>query len=149
MKHFFVGFILIFSVCVYAQTEKSPVIIKYINAQEEFVGLNNLDKLPKSVRDYLTAIKDYMVSSKMDLNDYWVWTSYIEEDSNTISIPLCHYDGFVFKRELEEESIEVNKDRKEGEQLIVIDFNGNASGKDGNLRINKFSRKVLSYKLWE
>lgn len=33
--------------------------------------------------------------------------------------------------------------------MTVIDFNGNASGKDGNFEIDKSTKQVLSYKLWQ
>ncbi|UTW65124.1 hypothetical protein KFE94_10575 [bacterium SCSIO 12643] len=150
MKHFFTGLtFLILIHNAYGQIEKDSTIINYINDQKEFVGFNNLDELPESIKPYLTTIKDYMANNKMDLNDYWFWTSYVQEDSSSIYIPICHYDGFVFKKDLEEKNIEANKDRKERELITVINFNGNASGKDGNLEIDRSTNKVLSFRLWQ
>ena len=90
-----------------------------------------------------------MNKNKMPLNDYWILTPSVKEDSSSLSIPICHYDGFVFKKELEQKNKDANKDRKEGEPMTVITFVGNASGKDGNLEIDKNTKIVLSFKLWE
>ena len=150
MRHFFTCLIFLCLVYnTYGQIEKDSTIINYINNQTEFIELNNLDGLPKSIKPYVSAIKDYMAVNKMNLSDYWIWNSYIEEDSDLIFIPICHYHGFVFKKDLEEKNIEANKDRKEGKPLTVIDFNGNASGKDGILEIDKSTNKVLSFRLWQ
>jgi hypothetical protein len=90
-----------------------------------------------------------MNKNKMPLNEYWIWTSNIHEDSNSLSIPICHYDGFLRKKELEQKNKDANKDRKEGEPLEVIVSKGNASGKDGNLEIDKNTKIVLSFTLCE
>lgn len=73
----------------------------------------------------------------------------IKKDSNLLSIPLCHYDGFVLKKNLEQKIKDANKERKEGDPMTVIVSKGNASGKDGNLLIDKKTKIVLSFKLWE
>ncbi len=134
---------------MYGQIERDSTIVNYIENQNEFTGLNDMNGIPDSIRSYFNSVKDYMNKNNMDLADYWIWTSHIQEDSNSISIPICHYSGFVFMKELEEKNKNENKDRKTGEPITVIDFNGNMSGKDGNLEIEKKTKKVLSFGLWQ
>lgn len=141
--------ILLISISVYGQIERDSTVINYIEAQSEFVGLNDLNRIPQYIRPYINSIEEYMNKNKMHLNEYWIWTSYIQEDSTSLSIPICHYDGFVIQKELEQKNKDANKDRKEGEPLKVIVSKGNASGKDGNLEIDKNTKIVLSFKLWE
>lgn len=149
IRHFIAVFVWLTTISVYGQTEKDSIVIDFIKEQKEFVGLNELGSIPDSIIPYLDSVKDYMKMNKMNPDDYWIWTSYIQEDSNSVFIPLCHYDGFEFKKNLEEQNKEANKDRKEGDLITVIDFNGNASGKDGHLQIEKSTKKVLSFRLWQ
>lgn len=104
MKHFFAGIILLFSVTAFGQVKKVSTITKYIEEQKEFVGLNDLNHVPDSIKPYLNPIKDYMVINEMDINDYWIWNSYVQEDSSSIYFPICHYDGFVLKKDSEEKT---------------------------------------------
>lgn len=133
----------------FGQVKKDAKNLKYIEAQNNFVSLLDTSQLAESLRPYSTAITDYFSIHKMDLGDYWIWTSYIEEDAHSIFIPICHYDGFVFKKNLEEQNIALNKERKSTDPLTVMDFNGNASTKDGTLEIDKMTYKVVSYKYWQ
>ncbi len=149
MKHFFTGLILFFSIITFGQVKKDPTVTKYIGEQKEFVRLSDLNKVHGSIKPYLNTIKDYMANNEMDINGYWIWTSYVQENSNSIFIPICHYDGFVFKKNLEEKNEEAKKNRKAGDLETVITFNGNASGKDGNMEIDKTTNKVLSFALWQ
>lgn len=141
--------ILLISLSVYGQIERDSSIINYIEVQSEFIGLNDINRIPDYIRPYLSSIKEYMNKNKMPLNEYWIWTSYIQEDSNSLSIPICHYDGFVFKKELEQKNKDAKKDRKEGEPMKVFAFVGNAGGRDGNLKIDKNTKNVLSFELME
>lgn len=140
---------MLISISLYGQIERDSTIVNYIEVKSEFVGLNDLNRIPDCIRPYLSSIKEYMNKNLMPLNEYWIWTSYIQEDSNSLSIPICHYDGFVFQKELEQKNKDANKDRKEGELMTVCASVGNASGKDGNLEINKNTKIVLSFTLWE
>jgi hypothetical protein len=149
IKHLLTILILLSSISVFGQIEKDSTIINYIKVQSEYVELNDLNRIPDNIRPYLSSVKEYMNKNKMPLNEYWIWTSYIKEDSNSLSIPICHYNGFVFKKELEEKDKKANENKKPGEPLRVTDFVGNASGKDGNLEIDKNTKIVLSFKLWE
>ena len=137
------------SISVYGQIERDSTIINYIEVQSKFVGLNDLNRIPDDIKPYLNSIKEYMNKNKMPFNEYWIWTSYIKNDSNSLSIPICHYDGFVREKELEQKNKDANKDRKEGEPRAIITFVGNASGKDGTLQIDKKTKIVLSFNLWE
>jgi hypothetical protein len=134
---------------VFGQIEKDSTIIKYINVQSEFVRLNDLNRIPDNIRPYLSSVYEYMKKNKMPLEEYWIWTSCIKEDSNLLSIPLCHYNGFVAKKELELKNKDANKGRKEGEPMKVTVQVGNLSGKDGNLEIDKKSKIVLRFRLME
>ena len=149
IKHLLTILILLISISVHGQLKRDSTVINYIEVQREFVGLNDLNGIPDYIRPYLSSIEEYMNKNKMPLDEYWIWTSYIREDSNSLSIPICHYDGFVVIKELEQKNKDANKDRKEGEPMTVIAFKGNASGKDGNLEIDKNTKIVLSFKLWE
>lgn len=55
----------------------------------------------------------------------------------------------VMKNKLDTKNVEANKNRKEGEPVPVVYFNGNASGKDGNLELDKKTKSVLSFRLWQ
>lgn len=146
---FIVALLLFSSFSSLGQVKKDAKILKYIEAQTNFVNLTDTSQYAESLRPYSAAIIDYFSIHKMDLGDYWIWTSYIEEDAHSIFIPICHYDGFVFKKNLEEQNIALNKERKSTDPITVVDFYGNASTKDGTLEIDKMTYKVLSYKYWQ
>lgn len=146
---FIVALLLFSSFSSLGQWQKDAKILKYIEAQNNFVSLLDTSQFAESLRPYSTSINAYFFIHKMDLGDYWIWTSYIEEDAHCIFIPICHYDGFVFKKNLEEQNIALNKERKSTDPITVLDFNGNASTKDGTLEIDKMTHKVLSYKYWQ
>ena len=150
LKHLLTILILLISISVYSQIERDSAIINYIDAQSEFVGLNDLNRIPDHIRPYLCSIKKYMNKNKMPLTDYWILTSSVKEDSNSLSIPICHYDRFVLKKEFEQKYKDANKDSKEGEPNVFAFFGfGNSGGKNGNLEIDKNTKIVLSFKLWE
>lgn len=142
-----ITFLISFSVP--GQEEKDSLVIGFIKAKSEYIGLNELHKIPATIKPYIDLVKDYMIQNKMNPDDYWIWTSYIRENSNSIWIPICHYDGFVFEKRLESENKEANKYRNEEAPIVVMDYNGNASGKDGNIEIDKKTETVLSFKLWQ
>jgi hypothetical protein len=149
IKHLLTLLILLISISAYSQIERDSTIINYIEVQSKYVELNDLNRIPDYIRPYLSSIKKYMNKNKMPLNEYWILTSSVKEDSNSLSIPICHYDGFVVRKEYEQKNKDANKDRKEGEPMTIIAFVGNAGGKDGNLEIDKNTKIVLSFKLWE
>jgi phage anti-repressor protein len=101
IKHLLTILILLISISGYGQIERDSTIINYIEVQSEFVGLNDLNRIPDYIRPYLSSIKEYMNKNKMPLNEYWIWTSYVQEDSNSLSIPICHYEGFVVKKKFD------------------------------------------------
>lgn len=149
IKHFLTIMIWLMSISVYGQIERDSTIINYIEVQSKFVGLNDLNRIPDDIKPYLNSIKEYMNKNKMPFNEYWIWTSYIKEDSTSLSIPICHYDGFVRQMELELKNKDSDKNRNEGEPIPIFIFVGNASGKDGTLQIDKKTKIVLSFNLWE
>lgn len=129
------------------QTEKVSAVEKYIESKGHFVRLNDPNKIPKSIQPYLESVKTYMAANHLELNQYWVSTIDIKEDSANISIPVYHYDGFERIKELEEEYKEAKKNAKDG-VITVTDLMGNASGKDGHIEIVKSTKKVFRFSIW-
>ncbi|GEM_PF-1950135 len=129
--------------------EKELPIGNYIDAQNEFIGLRDLNKMSDSIKPFLSSINEFMTLRKMNYNRYWINTTSIIEDSTQMYIPIHHYDGFVFEKELQEKNIRANKDKKEEEPLTITDFVGNASGKDGYLEIDKKTKRVIGFGVWQ
>jgi hypothetical protein len=149
IKHLLTALIFLISFTVYGQIEKDSVVVNYIESQSEFIGLNDLSRIPESIKPYIKSIKDYMGKNLMHPDDYWICSSSIQEDSNPISIPIRHYNTFVCVKEVEEKNEEAKKNRQEDGSYLVAVQNGNISGKDGTLEIDKSSKEVLSFKLGE
>ena len=133
----------------FGQAKKDSTMIQFIKCQKDFVALSDTANLPKEIQPYYESILDYLSKNNLNKNDYYVWTSFIEYGTDTIFIPIYHYDGFIKKKELEDKDRELNKNRKKDDPIFVTDMNGNATGKDGNLEIDKRTKKVTSFKLWQ
>ncbi len=128
--------------------KKDAEILEYISHKEGLVVLTDSSDLSVSIKPYQGIIMDYLAKNNLNTNDYYVWTSRIQKNNSTLIIPIYHYDGFKFVKELEDQNAAAYKARKEGELITVTDFNGNASGKDGNLEIDLQTKKV-SFAVWE
>ena len=128
--------------------KKDAEILEYISHQEGLVVLTDLPNLAVSVMPYQEIIKEYLAKNNLTINDYYVWTSQIQKNNSTLTIPIHHYDGFKLRKELEDQNTAAYKARKEGELYMVKDFDGNASGKDGSLEIDLRTKKV-SFSLWQ
>jgi len=133
----------------YGQAKKDSATIQYIQTQAAYISLTDSTIMPGQLIPYSGLILDYLAKHKMNKNDYYIWISYIQEDTNSLFIPICHYDGFVLKKEIEEKNKKAKENNKPGEPLTVIDFVGNASGRDGSLKIDKQLKKVVGFELWE
>lgn len=124
-------------------------MVSYIENQKQYVLLTDTAKLPASIKPWYHTISTYLLKGGKQPADYYVWTTYIVNGKETLSIALCHYDGFVLQKTIDEKDAERNKNRKPGEPLTVTDINGNTSGKDGNLEINKTKKQVEGFSLWQ
>ena len=140
--------ILLYSIS-YGQTKKDSAIIQYIQTQAAYISLTDSTNIPGKLIPYYGLILDYMAKHKMNKNDYFIWISSIKDDTNSLTIPFCHYDGFVVKKGIEEKNKKAIKNKKPGEPFTVTAFVGNASGRDGSLEIDKQLKKVVGFGLWE
>ena len=43
----------------------------------------------------------------------------------------------------------MNKNRKEGDLILVKEINGNMSGKDGHLEIDIRNGKIIRFSMWQ
>jgi len=70
----------------------------------------------------------------MDITEYYIWVRFIDDSSDMLSIPLCHYNKFIFEMEIEA------KNKKTG---IYEQYTGNVGGKNGSVEIDKLAGKVI------
>ncbi len=134
---------------LFGQVEKDSAIIEFIKTKKDFVLLTDTNFLPQTIIPYYESVANYMSKNKMNMNDYYVWTSYIKNQATSICIPICHYEGFKLLKDLKNKDEEANKNRKKNDPLIITDINGNVSGIDGDLEIDKKTKKVMRFSLWQ
>lgn len=121
--------ILLFCIQLHGQTKKDSTVIEFIKSNKSYVVLSDSASMPESVKDYYNCISKYFKRHRKVLDDYYVLSSRIEDDSTLISIPIYHYDGFKKQKEANDKN----------EKLLIL---GNLSGKDGYIKINKSTKKV-------
>ncbi|MCI5054677.1 MAG: hypothetical protein MRY83_01145, partial [Flavobacteriales bacterium] len=81
--------------------------------------------------------------------EYFVDTSNIEYHDLSITIPLYHTEGFIRSVKLQEENNELNKNKGTmNKYTIVKDVNGNMSGFDGHIEIDRSSNKI-QFSVWQ
>ena len=133
----------------YGQTKKDSAIIQYIQTKAAYISLTDSTNIPGKLIPYYGLILDYLAKHNMNKSDYYIWISYIKDDTNSLTIPICHYDGFVIIKGVEEENKKAFENKKPGEPYKVTQMVGNASGRDGSLEIDKQLKKVVGFRLSE
>ncbi len=128
-----------------AQSRLDPVI-DYIKAKKTFVPLLDTANHPVSIKPYYKPIFSRLLK---DASSFYISTKGIEETSDLLSISVYHYKGFERKKRLEDEDREANKSKKAGEPMQMSGLAGNASGKDGTLVIDKKTKEVIRFLLWQ
>ena len=128
-----------------AQSRIDPVI-DYIKAKKTFVPLLDTANHPISIKPYYKPILSYLLK---DASNCYISTKGIEETSDLLSISVYHYKGFERKKRLEDEDKEANKNKRAGEPMQVSVLAGNVSGKDGTLVIDKKTKEVIRFLLWQ
>jgi len=101
---------------------------------------------PISIKPYYKPILSYLLK---DASNCYISTKGIEETSDLLSISVYHYKGFERKKRLEDEDKEANKNKRAGEPMQVSVLAGNVSGKDGTLVIDKKTKAVIRFLLWQ
>ncbi len=128
-----------------AQSRLDPVI-DYIKAKKAFVPLLDTANYPVSIKPYYKPILSRFLN---DATNFYISTKGIEETSDLLSILVYHYRGFEREKRFEDEDREANKDKKAGEPIQQSGLTGNASGKDGTLVIDKKTKEVIRFLLWQ
>jgi len=146
MKKLFIACsIVLFVSHARAQSRIDPVI-DYIKAKKTFVPLLDTANHPISIKPYYKPILSYLLK---DASNCYISTKGIEETSDLLSISVYHYKGFERKKRLEDEDKEANKNKRAGEPMQVSVLAGNVSGKDGTLVIDKKTKAVIRFLLWQ
>ena len=149
-KTIFVGLTIILCLNVFGQDNKlDSAVIEFIKSQKEFVGVVDTINLPAIVKPYYKSILDYLTENKLNKKLYYISVNYIQDKSESISIPLYHFNGFKKQLELENKDKEYNEKRPKGEYPRTTNMVGNASGKDGNLEIEKKTQKIIGFTFWQ
>jgi hypothetical protein len=128
--------------------KKDTAVLNNIKAQKEYVALTDKAHLPESIMTYYASIVFFFYKNNLDKNNFYVLPNYIKDQDSIIIMEVCHYNGFKFEMELEKENIELNKNRKKDDPVIVKTVNGNMSGFDGYLEIDKATKKIKQYVLY-
>ena len=108
------------------QTEKDPVVLDYIESKNQYLDFSDTSNLSSSIKPYYNLIIDYFATLEIDANYYYVLKSSIKDEKGILVFSLFHYDGFV---------------KQQNGQL----FAGNASGKDGDLKIDTENKSIISF----
>ena len=114
-----------------------------------YVKIADSTNLPLTVAKFSSQIRSYLLSMQLDFDNYYFAVKKINFNTDTVSIPLFHLDGFIKRKELEKENQEMNKNRKEGDLILVKEINGNMSGKDGHLEIDIRNGKIIRFSMWQ
>jgi len=146
MKELFIALsFMLFVSPTSAQSSLDPVI-DYIKAKKTFVPLLDTANHPVSIKPYYKLILSRFLK---DASNFYISTKGIKETSDLLSIPVYHYMGFERKKRLEDQDREANKNKKAGEPMQVSGLGGNASGEDGTLVIDKKTKEVIRFLLWQ
>jgi len=127
MKQFLIIVITIFCCSsLFGQNQKDSVVLNYIKAKNQYVAFSDTANLPPSIQPHYKLIMEYFSKYEIDANDYFVMESSIRDKDDVLAFSLFHYDGFV--------------KQEDGQEFI-----GNASGKDGDLKIDTKNKTVISF----
>ena len=107
---------------------------QFIKSHGDFIALTNISALNNTVVKCIPLIKTYLDSKNDSIENYYIDTSRVRIEGSSLSIPLWHIDGFTKQLNY----------KKDG--LIII---GNASGKDGLIKIDLTKMKVKGFLLWQ
>ncbi len=145
-----VGMMAFFCSHLFGQTKKDPAVIEYIRSKKYFIPLTDTANLPLMIRPYCDGVFSFMSEHRMDKNDYYVSINHIKNQAVSLSIPIIHYDGFKKLKEEAGNDRDTNKNEIEGQFVYSgSTTTGNLSGKDGTLEIDKNTKRVLSFKIWQ
>lgn len=145
---------LLVILCQCGQTiSHDPEIIEFIESKGEYCKLTNQEKLPDNIKKHYSTVIEFMESHDMEVENYFVWNEYIEENDSILKIPICHYDGFVREYEIEKKINENNKndttETNDGSYTFHSEIKGNSSGgKDGNLILIKKEDRIDQFLIW-
>lgn len=149
-KIIFLGLTIILSQNLLGQDNKlDSAVIEFIKSKKEFVGVDDTSNLPAIVRSYYKSILNYLTDNKLDKKLYYISINYIQDKSESILVPLYHFAGFKKKLELENKDKDFNAKIWKGEYPRTTNMMGNASGKDGNLEIDKKTKNIIGFTFWQ
>jgi hypothetical protein len=131
---------------VRASNKRDTSLSAYINAKS-YISLTDRTRLPQSVRKNYGVIMNYL--GKLDAERTWYTSPEgIHESASSISIVCLNIDGIKLQKELSEQKRTIDT-AVHGQRIIlqlVDNTDGNASGKDGVLTLDKQTGRV-TYKL--
>jgi hypothetical protein len=134
------------AVGVRAANKPDTSLSAYI-AAKSYISLADRTRLPQSVRKNYGAIMNYL--GKLDAERAWYTSAEgIHESPSSVSIVCLNIDGIKLQKELSEQKKTIDT-AVHGQRLIlqlVSNADGNPSGKDGVLTLDKQTGRV-TYKL--
>lgn len=139
-------------------TPRDSAVLDYIAEQKNYVALTNTQDLPPHIKPYQKIITAYFYRDLLKLherycakhpNGYFIHLDNFSfrEDTNFVEISVSHYDGFVEEKIIRDANRTETRRRNDG-YIVVTDINGNRSGCDGAVKIDKKTKKVVSFSLW-
>ena len=136
MKHSILTllFLLLFSLT--AKSQSIDELNSFIKKQGSFIKLDSLVKSNDTVACSLPLLKKNFNKKNNNFNDFYVNPKTIEVKDSILSLNLYHIDGFKRKLELSKKEEKVR-------------LSGNASGKDGIVKIDLKNLKIISFLRWE
>ena len=126
MKKLIIGISILFSIIANGQNQKDLTLFSSIQNGNNYLSLKDSINLPNSISPYCNLIIDYFQDYQIDANDYFILKSSIVNADTVLTFSMYHFDGFA---------------RKENSDPIK----GNASGKDGDIKIDIKNKKVISF----
>ena len=119
-----------------AKSQSIDELNSFIKKQGSFIKLDSLVKSNDTVACSLPLLKKNFNKKNNNFNDFYVNPKTIEVKDSILSLNLYHIDGFKRKLELSKKEEKVR-------------LSGNASGKDGIVKIDLKNLKIISFLRWE
>ena len=122
-------------------------VLSYIDSLGNYVLFTDFENIPTNIKSYYSIINDYFKLHNNGLNQYFIKVDDINLKSDTLSIPIYSYDGFIKRKKNEDINRKAEQDSKEGDSVQIIMTLGNY-GSDGNIKIDTRYQHIIGFFLW-
>ena len=128
---------------LYGQTLDDSTLKAIMKGNEYLVSLSDSMNFSAEIKPYYKSIINYINETKTNKSDWYLLTPTFQEKKKSILVSIYHVDGFRY-------ILEANRiAHKKGDEVLGSAGIGNASGRDGELEIDKKTKKVIKFRFEE